>query len=102
MCREFGSQLPVPPPSSRRDRSGSNLSNTDTNTAALISTQLSLAETGGNSGAATPHTGATTPATHSAAAQSHANSIPLGTTLDPWPTLLSTVSKVLVASMSRH
>lgn len=47
--REFGNQAPVQAPSSRRDRSGSNLSNADSSTAAAVAAQLAVDGSGASS-----------------------------------------------------
>jgi hypothetical protein len=81
--REFGSsqKMPVLPPSSKRDRSGSNLSNTDANAAALIAAHLSVTEGGASTPGGSAPAGAHFSAGSHAGAQSSSSSIPLGKVL---------------------
>jgi hypothetical protein len=73
--------MPVLPPSSKRDRSGSNLSNTDANAAALIAAHLSVTEGGASTPGSSAPTGAHFSAGSYTGAQSSSSSIPLGKVL---------------------
>jgi hypothetical protein len=83
VVREFGSsqKMPVVPPSSKRDRSGSNLSNTDANAAALIAAHLSVTEAGASTPGGSASAGAHFSAGSHAGAQSSSSSIPFGEVL---------------------
>jgi hypothetical protein len=83
VVREFGSsqKMPVVPPSSKRDRSGSNLSNTDANAAALIAAHLSVTEGGASTPGGSAPAGAHFSTSSHTGAQSSSSSIPLGKVL---------------------